>query len=883
MATYTIIGKRNLRKYTAATLTPVYAAATDAERVASSLCDVPWEAVAERQAILPTHGDDNAPASRDNYDAALFCGDHANSLHRAFANAAVYRYTMPDAAVGASLASLAVKVTSDPYNSAGVRLHVFTNSTGVIPTACADVRGNDADGQPLTDGTTAAAVAPRETKTIDGKDYWYPVAATASLAPTDGLTLQKYLFLTVCLEDYTVTRGNWLEGSAFIDNAVAITTAADIEGWTDGAGYDLSQEAETSFAVVEGGVMSAPASGGVSPIRALTIQRTGDDFEKRPNLLSRERVEGVRVAALGEGATTFSSLFSGAAKDVGVIPSSTYVNTPSASATYGYSLIYGGFQDGTFSDLPGLFICLDSATGSKPLRHSTTLAALAATSSSSYTGIQAITEAAQADGGIAAACLGFTDYTSAGVTTLIISLFTRGDGEIPAGTYLFDSSESKGRGFLKLTIKGKDFTGASTTVTTTATWPDATNIPCFSAVIKGSGYAASQFLLHAPSEKKFKVAYKTSIAVSYVGTVTAVRPIFIDNSKSNMIVSGDFTSFGGKACKNCAIVSWDTAESSAPTVTIPDCDGAITPNDYTNFAVSAPLSWTANSSEFYVTGAFHSLGGEPFEIAAVWKDGALAQLPLPAGTRPPEFFMKTVQAGSLDAALWVDDAGDIEATETLDVYAEPKAEVTDAQAAFGLRRLYAEFYAGLSLSETVPDERVGAAFLVRGDTITVKTGADASETAKCWNLSEAAHIVPFSCPLDFAARKVKLEWGAVAATDGACVRVWLKRGEYVKTMPESVGKALHFAAAVGATVDGWEAVGTVTPVDGEAGEATFEIEPILDGVATLLFVAFVGQDGFNPGDGMTLPRGIGALNVNDVAGTVEGLSGGFKPDVTLIG
>ncbi len=350
-----------------------------------------------------------------------------------------------------------------------------------------------------------------------------------------------------------------------------------------------------------------------------------------------------------------------------------------------------------------------------------------------------------------------------------------------------------------------------------------------------------------------------------------------------MIVSGDFTSFGGKACKNCAIVSWDTAESAQPTVTIPDCDGSITPNDYTNFAVSAPLSWTANSSEFYVTGAFHSLGGKPFEIAAVWKDGALAALPLPAGTRPPEFFMKTVQAGSLDSAIWVDASGDVETAETLDVYAEPKAEVTDAQASFGLRRLYAEFYAGLSLSETIPDERVGAAFLVRGDTITVKTGADASAAAKCWNLSEAAHIVPFSCPLDFAARKVKLEWGAVAATDGACVRVWLKRGEYLKTMPESVGKALHFAAAVGATVDGWEAVGTVTPVDGEAGEATFEIEPILDGVATLLFVAFVGQDNFNPGADMTLPRGVGSLNVNDVAGTVEGLSGGFKPDVTLIG
>ena len=282
MATYKIIGKRFLRKYTAAELTSSYMAASDAQKVVYSLCDVPWEAVATRQAETPPHGDEKNAANRDKFDAALFCGEHDEDAktHRAYANAAVYRYVIPSAAQGKTLASLAATVTSDPYNSKGCRLHVFTNSTGVIPTSCHDVRGEDSSGAVVEDGTTASAVAPRETKnaTVNGKTaaYWYPCTATATLTPTSGLVLQKYLYLAVVLESYSTTRGNWLEGSSYIENSVQIETAEAVSGWTSGLTYNLAEETSRTFAVAQGGIVPSVPANALTGERSVVVRADAD-------------------------------------------------------------------------------------------------------------------------------------------------------------------------------------------------------------------------------------------------------------------------------------------------------------------------------------------------------------------------------------------------------------------------------------------------------------------------------------------------------------------------------------------------------------------------------------------------------------------------------
>ena len=252
MATYKIIGKRFLRKYTESGTSPVYAAAAQAQHVVDTFCDVPWEAVRPSAATMTYHTDevldedegvtglDKNVLIRDRFDAALFCAGHSGGQHRAYANAACYRYTLPDEAVGETLESLALRVTSDPYNSEGARIHVFTNSTGEIPTNCHDCRGEDSSGDVIEDGTTAAGVAKRTVKNVSGTDYWYPTTATVTLEPTGGLTLQKYLFVVVALESYSTVRGNWLEGCSFIENKVSITTASAVDGWDDGDTVDLA-------------------------------------------------------------------------------------------------------------------------------------------------------------------------------------------------------------------------------------------------------------------------------------------------------------------------------------------------------------------------------------------------------------------------------------------------------------------------------------------------------------------------------------------------------------------------------------------------------------------------------------------------------------------
>lgn len=226
---YKIKGARFLRKYTARTSTPTYAAETDAQTIVDLFCEVPWQPVAVDQATMTSHSEataegdtmsglDRNVVERDGFDAALFCAGHAGGMHRAYANAACYIFELPDSAIGKTLTALSARVTSDPYNAAGARLHIFTGSTAEIPMNCHTLRGEDSSGQVVADGSTLSAVAPRESRTSGSSTTWHAKTATATLEPTGGLTLQKYLFVFVGLESYSTVRGNWLEGCSFIRN-----------------------------------------------------------------------------------------------------------------------------------------------------------------------------------------------------------------------------------------------------------------------------------------------------------------------------------------------------------------------------------------------------------------------------------------------------------------------------------------------------------------------------------------------------------------------------------------------------------------------------------------------------------------------------------------
>lgn len=222
---YALKGRRYLKKYTASALTPVYAAATDAQAIVDALCDIPWQEVGESHAQMSYHTDkmlDKNVEIRNRFDAVSFCANHVGGLHRAYANAACYVFELPDMETYPNLTSVKARVVSDPYNSGGVRLAVHVADALDIPENCAIAR---------TGVAHVEGVVPRETRIVNGASRWY--AATEEVEIPVGVVAKKYLFLVVALENYSLSRGDWLEGSAFIVPTVEIVTDGELSGWSE--------------------------------------------------------------------------------------------------------------------------------------------------------------------------------------------------------------------------------------------------------------------------------------------------------------------------------------------------------------------------------------------------------------------------------------------------------------------------------------------------------------------------------------------------------------------------------------------------------------------------------------------------------------------------
>ena len=338
MATYKIKTKRYLRKYTAAEKLPVSSTIVDAQRVVDELCNLPWLAVSPAEAGVTSHDETELDANvlnRDRFDAALFCAEHENGEHRAYANAACYKVSFPAGTADMRLTSLKVRVTSDAYNAHGARIALVTNSTGVIPTDCATCRGEGADG------VHADGVAPQTIQTVGGKRYGYPTITDCVFSadpaegevalPSGGLVLGDCLYVFVLMENYNSVRGNWLEGSSCIRNLVEITTDAEISGWTDGGIVDLTADpGGTELAVLRNGILpyvpvGSPSGAVHVSVRAdanLVIGPDGSQVE------SRTATGQAAAAALGR---LYANFFKG---DVDVETAGAAFAAPGASFNF---------------------------------------------------------------------------------------------------------------------------------------------------------------------------------------------------------------------------------------------------------------------------------------------------------------------------------------------------------------------------------------------------------------------------------------------------------------------------------------------------------------------------------------------------------------------
>ena len=239
---YRIRGARWLRMWTAADRSSVYAAQSEAQKIADTLCDVPWtRAKSDGPAMFPLTAAktlDENPANRDLFDAALFCAEHSDGAHRAYANAAMYLFKLPSTS-GVSLKSVTVHVESDAYNALGARIAVHLLSSAELPTVCAVVRTGDAH---------AEGVAARRTVERDGRNYWYSNSADVTItggtseSPAAIGELTQYLAGFVGRENYATSRNEWLEGASYIRNLIEIETDAVVTGWTDGSTHECANE-----------------------------------------------------------------------------------------------------------------------------------------------------------------------------------------------------------------------------------------------------------------------------------------------------------------------------------------------------------------------------------------------------------------------------------------------------------------------------------------------------------------------------------------------------------------------------------------------------------------------------------------------------------------
>ena len=244
--TYRLKGRRFLRMYTAPNLTPSTAAGSDVAAISDRFCEVPWTAAPlDSYPSFPTYAtakvDENASA-RECFDAAEWCAEHDESKrHRAYAQAAIYRYALPEAARSLTVESVTVKVTCDPYTPQGARIAAMVTDSDDLPTECALVRTMSAHEDGVAQRTS---VVNESTGTVT----WYEASETRTLAL--GATGGKWLLVFVGLEDYRARNG-WLEGAAKIDS-VSATLSGEVDGWDEGTVVDL-RVPRTSSVALEGG------------------------------------------------------------------------------------------------------------------------------------------------------------------------------------------------------------------------------------------------------------------------------------------------------------------------------------------------------------------------------------------------------------------------------------------------------------------------------------------------------------------------------------------------------------------------------------------------------------------------------------------------------
>lgn len=270
--TYNLHGRRYLRKYTAALVTPSTAAASDAIAIGVNIGKCPWQEAPDVYPSFPVYSAKESEGRRnsdirDYFDTAEWCQEHDDGAgtHRAYANACMYRYIVPDSAVGARVLKAAISVTCDPYTPQGARIAFGTTDDPELPMLCSQCRTLDMHSEGVFPRTEAA--------NDKGVVYWYETTGTVEFEP-DEMVLGKYLLVFVGLETWRARNG-WLEGAAKL-STFNVTLDREVDGWLEGDLIDASTSGPVETPICRNGVLPM-IRGDVSGIRTASVTFSGDD------------------------------------------------------------------------------------------------------------------------------------------------------------------------------------------------------------------------------------------------------------------------------------------------------------------------------------------------------------------------------------------------------------------------------------------------------------------------------------------------------------------------------------------------------------------------------------------------------------------------------
>ena len=877
---YKLKGARWLRLYTAAANTPVYAAQSDAQTIADTLCDVPWtRAGSDGPAMFTVHEakalDQNVD-NRDRFDAAEFCAGHADGQHRVYANAAFYVCALPQAAQGATLESVKVHVHSDPYNELGVRIAVHLLDTDALPTDCATVRSGaaHADGQ-----------VPRETRTVNKTNYWYAADGDVTITLPAGTATKAYLAVFVGLENYARSRSEWIEGSAYISNSITIATTEEISGWTENTPQPIDSIPNYGgeFAVVRGGVAPIFPEGSAGGARVIQLQLNGDPLVP---IESVDTGDPSRTQVYAGGSLVYE--ISGTVSDVSYSRPVTIGN-----AVTRFVAICGVFGESSYG-IEGLLI-FNAATGGRLDGSAVTLGSgVSALLGKTTTKIGASVILDNTTPYLCLYAADFTPQTSLSVTTYPFLKIDLSTGTASTNSRVSITTDVAPAYSVDKLLQVEFYDIGHELSHNSVDFPP---LACaYSGVFDDSpsmtwcdGYVLSSDEHDWVSANGINL--EAAFWLAYKGTLSGVSIAHAldDADNADIIFSGDFSAYALGAYGNAAIVP-DAIPVSKKSIVYPaaalystDPLTRVGPARFVDVSALSSLAGlkvgeTAKDSGVYVvTGAFRAVGGDmSLGTGFVYDEATNTRTALGYGTPP--------YAAATGSAVVPAPSGDLTPCYWHgDIRTAPSA----ADSAAGLRTLQAHFYLGRAESVArATRERMGAAYSVRATTASLKVVGDGGvsvQSVPVWRMFASALVVPFALPTAWTARKLRLDWTdwTGTATAGARFNVWLKAGDYIESCPDILASDIPYDALEAETA-GWTLVGTVDAA-GAATEATFELPEIAGKkTATLMLTAFASADRINPDANSVWPVGA-AKEVDATGGEVVNADKAWLPDVTLEG